>query len=207
MKAILISIQPKWVEKILNGEKTIEIRKTIPKCDFPIDVYVYCTKSSIHDALVVNSYGAKYMYAINRETAIPIGGYMGNGNVVAKFTLNKVEQICVFDNGSIQNWNYNDLEKSCLSYDEVSNYIGKGKTGYAWYIDNLQTFNFPMELSDFHKIGFSEELTDLESSQEDYIGMECYANHENVFDKLFKDLHQEYCIKRPPQSYQYVEVE
>lgn len=29
-KSILISIKPKWVEKILNGEKTIEIRKTRP---------------------------------------------------------------------------------------------------------------------------------------------------------------------------------
>ena len=29
--AILISIKPKWVCKILNGEKTIEVRKTYPK--------------------------------------------------------------------------------------------------------------------------------------------------------------------------------
>ena len=27
MKAVLISIQPKWVEKIASGEKTIEVRK------------------------------------------------------------------------------------------------------------------------------------------------------------------------------------
>ena len=27
MKAVLISIQPKWVEKIASGEKTIEIKK------------------------------------------------------------------------------------------------------------------------------------------------------------------------------------
>ena len=29
MKSVLISIQPKWVEKIARGEKTIEVRKTI----------------------------------------------------------------------------------------------------------------------------------------------------------------------------------
>lgn len=34
MKSVLISIQPKWVEKIANGEKTIEVRKTAPKCGF-----------------------------------------------------------------------------------------------------------------------------------------------------------------------------
>ena len=37
MKAIMISIKPKWVAKILNGEKTIEIRKAMPKCELPID--------------------------------------------------------------------------------------------------------------------------------------------------------------------------
>ena len=44
MKAIMISIKPKYVAQILNGDKTIEIRKTMPKCDFPITVYLYCTK-------------------------------------------------------------------------------------------------------------------------------------------------------------------
>lgn len=44
MKAILMSIRPKWVEKIANGEKTVEVRKTVPKCDQPFKVYMYCTK-------------------------------------------------------------------------------------------------------------------------------------------------------------------
>ena len=30
MKAVLISIRPEWVRKILNGSKTVEIRKTVP---------------------------------------------------------------------------------------------------------------------------------------------------------------------------------
>lgn len=29
-KAVLISIRPEWCEKILNGEKTVEIRKKSP---------------------------------------------------------------------------------------------------------------------------------------------------------------------------------
>ena len=28
MKAIMISIKPKWCAKIMNGEKTIEVRKS-----------------------------------------------------------------------------------------------------------------------------------------------------------------------------------
>ena len=88
MKAILISIKPKYVAKILNGEKTIEIRKTMPKCDLPIDVYIYCKKEE---------YPEITLYSQENE----FGGYMehtGNGKVVAKFTLNKTEEInCYYD--------------------------------------------------------------------------------------------------------------
>lgn len=41
-KAILLSIHPKWAEKIYSGEKTIEWRKTLPKSDESI-VYIYET--------------------------------------------------------------------------------------------------------------------------------------------------------------------
>ena len=41
MKAILMSIKPKWCEKIFSGEKTIEVRKTAPKLEPPFKVYVY----------------------------------------------------------------------------------------------------------------------------------------------------------------------
>lgn len=43
MKAVLISIRPEWARKILNGSKTVEIRKTAPKCGVPFKCYIYCT--------------------------------------------------------------------------------------------------------------------------------------------------------------------
>ena len=43
MKAVLISIRPKWCEKISSGEKTIEVRKTKPKLETPFKCYIYCT--------------------------------------------------------------------------------------------------------------------------------------------------------------------
>ena len=42
-KAALISIKPKWCEKIANGDKTIEVRKTRPKMNTPFKCYIYCT--------------------------------------------------------------------------------------------------------------------------------------------------------------------
>ena len=34
-KAVMISIRPKWCQKIASGEKTIEVRKTKPKLGTP----------------------------------------------------------------------------------------------------------------------------------------------------------------------------
>ena len=128
-KAILISIKPKWVAKILNGEKTIEIRKSIPKCDFPIDVYIYCTKDK------------KYANLINR------GGFL-TGMVIAKFTLNKIQEI-KFDNKQVQ-------EQACLTEEELFDYLFINNPyhedmhkGYAWHIDNLEIFDRPRPLQPF----------------------------------------------------------
>ena len=41
--AVLISIRPKWCEKIISGEKTIEVRKTRPKLATPFKCHIYCT--------------------------------------------------------------------------------------------------------------------------------------------------------------------
>lgn len=48
MKAVLMSIQPKWCELIASGQKAIEIRKTRPKLEVPFKVYIYCTKAKDH---------------------------------------------------------------------------------------------------------------------------------------------------------------
>lgn len=137
-KAVLISIKPKWVVKILNGEKTIEVRKSKPKCDLPIDVYIYCTKQN-----------AKY-YIENK-----IYNSMINGKVVAKFTLNKVEEIenCV-DILTTKTLDCSQvLTQSCLNYEELHNYLDAdyGYKGYAWHISNLVIFDKPKDLSEFRK--------------------------------------------------------
>ena len=40
-KAVLISIRPMWCEKIINGQKTVEVRKTRPKMNPPFKCYIY----------------------------------------------------------------------------------------------------------------------------------------------------------------------
>jgi len=140
MKAILISIQPRWVAKILNGEKTIEIRKSIPKCDLPIDVYIYCTKKE--------PYARRYVHNDKWGTLEYI---KSDGKVVAKFTLNKVEKIITIGMyyHETKTLDKNELPKlSCLTRQELDNYL-QGENGYAWHIDNLVIFDKPKEISEF----------------------------------------------------------
>ena len=149
MKAILISIKPKYVADILNDKKTLEIRKTMPKCELPIDVYIYCTKE---EYLACDTYTGKRRY-----NAFPKGtnGFTQSGMVLAKFTLNKVEIINAYDEP--ERWYMTNsmgggklMEKSCLTYEELNSYL-KGKNGYAWHIDNLVIFDRPKELNEFKK--------------------------------------------------------
>ena len=152
MKSILISIKPRFVAKILNRKKTIEIRKTMPKCDLPIDVYIYCTKDN-SDGYLYYSFGK----TIFHDKYVLIKEYdkrciIGNGKVVAKFTLNKVELIRPIALGSFLKTstleNKEIIDKSCLTENEIRKYLTT-MYGYAWHIDDLVIFDKPKELNEF----------------------------------------------------------
>ena len=145
MKAILISIKPKWVAKILNGEKTLELRKTMPKCELPVDVYIYCTKDKPYLANATELFTGKYSCISNDDVSYK--EYNLNGKVVAKFTLNKVEMI-TYDS-TYKLFRLNDvLQNSCLKEEELNSYL-KGKVGYAWHIDDLMIFDKPRPLQPY----------------------------------------------------------
>lgn len=149
MKAILISVQPQWVAKILNGEKTLEIRKSMPKCGLPIEVYIYCCKSG---ALLFKEQSTKTYWAEDENKSYR-PNYALNGKVIGKFTLNKVEEIekskynLCYTSKSLTEMNL--LKHSCLTFRELHDYL-QGKNGYAWHIDNLEIFDKPKELSEFY---------------------------------------------------------
>ena len=175
-KAVLISIRPKWVEKIANGEKTIEVRKTRPKMNTPFKCYIYCTLP-------------KYPHEDFIATDYPRPQFYGGGKVVGEFTCDRIFPINVFDNGSIQNWLFEHMERSCLTYEELADYIGNGKPGYGWHISGLRIYDMPRDLGEFQR------ATDpCDSCHAEYT-WECAG-----CKKLSGD------IKRPPQSWCYVEA-
>ncbi len=137
MKAVLISIRPKWVEKIASGKKTIEVRKTRPKLETPFKCYIYCTKP-------------KYEHEDFIRTDYPKPQFYGGGKVIGEFTCDRIFPINVFDNGGIQNWFFEHMERSCLTYEELADYIGNGRTGYGWHISDLKIYDTPKKLIEFH---------------------------------------------------------
>lgn len=106
MKSILISINPKWCEKIASGEKTIEVRKTRPKLETPFKVYIYCTKNNRKYALhtYINSgYGRKGFGIIGHwrsgkdvvdvNSHLPAhryNAYLAEGKVIGEFVCDEI---------------------------------------------------------------------------------------------------------------------
>lgn len=155
MKSILLSIKPKWVAKILNGEKAIEIRKQFPK-DYVGWIYIYCTKTKPLVYYVDDEIGC--VEKTNGEFAFRTSKNPDecNGKVVARFWCDKVEEMYTDENGMSY---YTDTIKkdymvsklACLDDSDIENYLS-GKIGYAIHISKLEVFDKPRELSDFHKI-------------------------------------------------------
>ena len=142
-KSVMLSIRPKWCEKIVNGDKTIEVRKTRPKMNTPFKCYIYCTLQGCNEFFRVD---------LGRDVAKWNRGKWADrkGNVIGEFTCDRIFPINVFDNGGIQNWLFEHMERSCLTYEELADYIGNGRTGYGWHISNLKIYDTPKELIEFH---------------------------------------------------------
>lgn len=204
MKAIMISIKPQWVEKILNGEKTIEIRKTMPKCELPCKVYIYCTKGKTTIDYIERKGELDWFGNIAEKTLILTSPKykfsMGEklGKVVAEFILNKVDTLERDLNDWLPKNRYdisNELLKNInLNQEQLWNY-GQGKTLYAWHIDNLKVYDKPKELSEFYIETIDDDCCVGCPYHETPIGEEpcnnCYGNRKYII--------------RPPQSLCYVE--
>lgn len=207
MKAVLMSIKPRWCELIASGKKTVEVRKTKPKIAPPFKVYIYCTKpntGSTEDRF--------YIYLPPHDTPKQV-----NGTVIGEFVCDEIveyesefwddethehinrvvhktdwegypetESYYVAEDGE-ENYLCNS---SCLSWEEMRNYIGQGfNTFYGWHISNLVIYDKPRELRFFFKPRTAEEI-----------------EADIAVAVLTCGIHgSPYTIKKPPQSWCYVE--
>lgn len=135
-KAVLISVQPKWTELILEGSKTIEVRKTRPSIETPFKVYVYHTLPTTGDW---------------NERA---------GRVVGEFTCDYIERYARIGTSGSPRTYYRkvepgtflakdiDYKSMCLTPNEFADY-GNGKVLYGWHISGLKVYDKPKKLMEF----------------------------------------------------------
>lgn len=145
MKAVMLSVQPKWCELIASGEKTVEVRKTKPKLETPFKCYIYCTQGN---DLLTSSDGI-----VNKPNTIVFDLLNGskihelNGKVIGEFVCDSI-YLFHYD---LSNGFYEPREflwGSCLSLKQLKDYVG-ASLGYSWNITDLVIYDKPKELSEF----------------------------------------------------------
>lgn len=154
MKAVLISIQPQWCEKIFSGEKTIEVRRNRPKLEPPFTVYVYCTKAkNIREDGLYLLPNDKELYLGCKEKDLGFVCWEGdfrNGKVIGSFVCDKVYKIVPDGEYYSNGYDIDDdmLSETCLGRGYLTGY-GLGYTIYGWHITSPKLFDKPRELSEF----------------------------------------------------------
>ena len=209
MKSVLISIQPKWVNKIASGEKTIEVRKTRPKLETPFKCYIYETTAKYKTRLL----------GLNCTC-------QGKGKVIGEFVCDKIveHESEFWDDETYESIGYIDYDEeygerekyifaengeentlckhSCLTWNELREYIGQDiKTFYGWHISDLKIYDKPKELSEFYSAKCDMPCENKKRGFNMDFCM-AYENGGHFCKELNCDKKR---LTRPPQSWCYVE--
>lgn len=174
-KAVLISMRPKWCQKIARNEKTVEVRKTRPKLETPFKCHIYCTMDHPYISISCGELD-KLNYRTNTVGRC-------NGKVIGEFTCDRIYELAPLNHAP------DDVEKqACLTREEIVNYL-KG-TGYGWHIVDLRIYDQLRELTEFRR-----------PCPNDLYCETCamYSNSTGICNNGALPL------RRPPQSWCYVE--
>lgn len=213
-KSVLISIRPKWCEKITSGEKTIEVRKTRPKLDTPFRCYIYCTvEMAGYDALWVLDTPTREKYSLMAVSAYletPEGANKGNGKVIGEFTCDRIYKIdkdstdFLFKAGGLSVYKQAAEEKCglrvAMTDDELHGYLGHCQ-GYGWHISGLRIYDAPRELSEFSPV--CRYKNDDGSCQSRRVACS-YQKYDYSPDGSINLVECGRTLERPPQSWCYV---
>ena len=182
-KAVLLSIRPRWCQKIVSGEKTIEIRKTRPQLETPFKCYIYCTLP-------------KYPHEDYITTEHPLPQFYGGGKVIGEFTCDRVYRLVTSGPGGSYRVEGEDqgttnlvARQSCLSLRDMHTYL-KSKPGYGLHISALKVYDALWELDAFRR-----------ACAHDWYCDSCAMHWENNGTCGDESL----LLRRPPQSWCYVQ--
>ena len=197
MQAILITDKPKWCRLMMNGDKTVEVRKgdklykatqkLIDEYGYA-DIYVYCTKAhDFKDEIYLEDF-------VDKPINMPLGKTLLNGKIAFKFRCYKVEELSIKYGVGWQTKTIKGKEQveklTQLSVFQLFEYCGR-KTSTAIHISYLEIFYKPKELSEFYKAGAKEEYEHIMSIDE--------TQAKPYIDEFYK-------LTKAPQSFCYVET-
>ena len=195
-KAILLSIQPRWCGLIASGKKTIEVRKTKPKIETPFKCYIYQSKSK--DTLIyVMKDGDEDYGVIYHGKPVFIKTYSKYSNpyeqkVIGEFVCDAIISHCEMANADIAE------QQGCIRREQLFEYAN-GAELYGWHISELKIYNKPKALSEFGTL-CDEDCPNCEFWKCDMVNQ-----HERDMD-CTNSSYPLRPLKRPPQSWRYVEV-
>ena len=208
MKSVLISIRPKWCEKIChkigkdeNGkpiyEKRIEVRKSAPK-EVPFKAYVYATKPKKFYKCGAMSTSDELLWLANGKVEMGDGFKFWadgdeyqclNGRIIGEFICRGIMQ--PFDSLRLM------AKESCLTEEELVTY-SNGKPLYGWHISDLKIYDKPKELSEFISPSKAKKCVDYCIN-----GICSNLGYEELCGAIRCCKYKK--LTRPPQSWQYVE--
>lgn len=195
-KAVLISIRPRWCQKIVDGEKTIEVRKNRPKLEAPFKVYIYCTVAG-YDLNIPISQERLMQDYLDTGSMKSLNCPHGNGKVIGEFTCDRIYRLETRSPGGSYSVAGEDkpttnrvARESCLGLADMHRYL-QSKTGYGWHISELKIYDVPKELSKFRRVCPNDLYCE---------NCAMYWNNGGTCGN------GGLLLKRPPQSWCYVEV-
>ena len=144
MKAVLISIKPKWCELIANGKKTVEVRKDKPKIDVPFKCYIYCTQNG--NNLVKDDISTTISFIAKNS-----------GKLIGEFICDRIDEF-VFHRDFISDKMADIGMRARLYPYELCEYFKTTRNGYAWNISDLVIYDEPKCLREFIKHGFDKPI-------------------------------------------------
>lgn len=211
MKKILLSVHPKYCERIFNGKKTIEVRKNYPlQVKPPFEVLVYCTMPKERWSVGHQIFHNDTLYTLptgelKTGDALELrADWLGkynednflNGKVIGSFVCDDV----ITD---FRGEHSDDFAKyALLSLDEQKKYSGN-KLLYGWHIIDPKLFDKPRELGEFYTI--CNKYGDDSCGDCPYLAVEqCSFPCDDCVD-TWCSVDNIKPITRPPQSWCYVE--
>ena len=121
---VLIAIKPEWVQEIILGFKTIELRKNFPNQPTPFRCFIYVTKDFKPDR--------NYLVKVWASR----GKVIGDINIVKDITTHSLGY-------------YKQCGDDCLTDEQRESYLS-GKIGHGWLLREVKVYDTPRPLSDFN---------------------------------------------------------